>query len=62
LAAQPQCISSPVYSGYVKLRDELSPSWASLQAFELSIWSSEEEANLQPPKKTFKVDKVKYEL
>ncbi|XP_025416827.1 rhotekin-like isoform X2 [Sipha flava] len=57
LAAQPQCISSPVYSGYVKLRDELSPSWASLQAFELSIWSSEEEANLQPPKKTFKVDK-----
>lgn len=58
LAAQPQCISSPVYSGCVKLRDELSSSWASLQAFELSLWSSSEEAKLQPPKKTFKVDRV----
>lgn len=58
LAAQPQCISFPVYSGCVRLRDESSSSWASLQAFELSIWSSAEEAKSQPPKNTFKVDRV----
>ncbi|CAI6350989.1 unnamed protein product [Macrosiphum euphorbiae] len=56
LAAQPQCISSPVYSGCVRPRDE-SSSWANLQAFELSIWSTEEEAKSQPPQKTFRVDR-----
>jgi len=58
LAAQPQCISSPVYSGCVRPRDESSSSWANLQAFELSIWSTEEEAKSQPPQKTFRVDRV----
>ncbi|XP_008187559.1 rhotekin isoform X4 [Acyrthosiphon pisum] len=57
LAAQPQCTSSPVYSGYVRPRDESSSSWANLQAFELSIWSTEEEAKSQPPQKTFRVDR-----
>lgn len=58
LAAQPQCMSSPVYSGRVRLRGEQSSSWASLKAFELSVWSSAEEAKHQLPQKTFKVDKV----
>lgn len=60
LAAQPQCILSPVYSGSVQLRNELSSLWASLRAFELSIWSSEEQAKSHPPEKTFKVDRVNY--
>lgn len=58
LAAQPQCISSPVYSGRVRPRDESSSSWARLQAFELSVWSTEEEAKSKPPQKTFLVDRV----
>lgn len=59
LAAQPQCMSAPVYSSCVRLRDESSPSWATLQAFELSVWPSAEEAvSGRPPRKTFKVDKV----
>ncbi|XP_015378698.1 PREDICTED: rhotekin-like isoform X1 [Diuraphis noxia] len=57
LAAQPQCMSSPVYSGRVLPRDESSSSWASLQAFELSVWSTEEEAKSKPPQKTFRVDR-----
>lgn len=58
LAAQPQCMSSPVYSGCIRLRNESSSSWAKLQAFELSIWSSVDEAKSEPPQKTHKVDKV----
>ncbi|VVC35413.1 Anillin homology domain,Pleckstrin homology domain,PH domain-like [Cinara cedri] len=57
LAAQPQCISSPVYSGYIRLRSQASSSWATLQAFELSVWSSEEEAKSQPPQNQYKVDR-----
>lgn len=51
-------MSSPVYSGYVRSRDESTSSWASLQAFELSVWPSAEESKSGPPQKTFRVDKV----
>ncbi|XP_050443405.1 rhotekin-like isoform X1 [Adelges cooleyi] len=57
LAAQPQCIVSPVYSGYVKLRDSSVPLWARLQGFEMSLWSSAEEADSQPPQKSYRIDK-----
>jgi len=57
LAAQPKCMSSSVYSSCIKLRDESSSSWANLQAFEFSMWSSAEESKSRTPRKKFRVDK-----